>query len=148
MPVTNYIDKKNKIIITSWHGEPSDSDLIDALNIYLRDIKSKPELNDYNELVNFGDSQGFKLTANALIELGRIASKSDKPGNNKLAIVVSSPLAYGLARMYEVHRNFNPQSTKKVLVFKSEIEAKTWLEPQEEPKTDSEDFFVQNNGSE
>ena len=148
MPATHHIDKENKIIFTGWHGEPSGSNLIDALNIYFRDIKSKPELKDYNELVDFSDTKGLKLSIDVLIELGKIASKFDKSGNHKLAIVVNSSLAYGIARMYGVYRNYNPQSNKKVNVFRSKTEAMAWIESKVEPKSDSDDFFLQKNRSE
>ena len=136
MPASHYIDKENKIIFTEWHGEPSDSDLIDALNIYLSDIKNRPELDDFNELVDFSDIRGLKLSIDALIELGRIASKFDRPGNNKLAIVVTSTLAYGFARMYGIYRNYNPQSNKKVLAFRSKEDAMEWLEPSDVVEND------------
>ncbi len=148
MPASHYIDEEKKIIFTDWHGEPSDSNLVDALNIYLSDIRSRPELDGFNELVDFSDTKGLKLSVNALIELGKTASKFDKPDSNKLAIVVNSSLAYGLARMYGVYRNYNPQSTKQVLVFRSKVEAMAWLDSKEETKIDSDDFFVQKNRSE
>lgn len=148
MPANHFIDKENKIIFTSWDGEPSDSDLIDALNIYLRDIKNNSELYDYNELVDFTGTQGIKLSINALIELGKIASKFDKPLDksvkNKLAIVVTSSLAYGLARMYGIYREYNPQSNKKVLVFRSKEEAMAWLESSDAIENDKEPFFFKN----
>ena len=131
MPAKHYIDEENKTIFTEWYGEPSDSDLVDSLNIYLRNIKSKPELDDFNELVDFRDTRGLKLSIDALIELGKIASKFDKPGNNKLAIVVSSSLVYGFARMYGIYRRNNPNSSKEVRVFKIMKEALEWLEVNE-----------------
>jgi hypothetical protein len=147
MPATHYLVEEKKIIFTDWHGEPSDNDLVDALNIYLRDIKSRPELDGYNELVDFSDTKGLKLSIDVLIELGKIASKYDKPGNNKLAIVVNSSLAYGLARMYGVYRNYNPQSSKEVQVFRSKAEAMVWLESIEVTKNDKDHFSCKNNNN-
>jgi hypothetical protein len=143
MPANHYIDEENKIIFTEWHGEPSDNDLVGALNIYLSDIKSKPELEGFNELVDFSNIRGLRLSIDVLIELGKIAAKFDKPGDSKLAIVVSSTLVYGFARMYGIYRNSNPQSTKKVFVFRSKTDAMTWLISKEEPKKNLSDFFVQ-----
>ena len=144
MPATHNIDKEKKIIFTSWYGEPKNSDLSDALNIYIRDIKSSSELDGFNELVDFSEIKGLNISVNALIELGKVASKFDKPGNKKLAIVVSSSLAYGLARMYGVYRNFNSQSNKKVLVFRSKEGAMEWLELSNESENDKEAFFSRN----
>ena len=128
MPVNHDIDEEKKIIFTEWQGEPDDSDLVEALNIYFRDIKSRPELDGFNELVDFSDTRGLKLSITILIELGKISSKFDKPVNNKLAIVTSSSFTYGLARMYGIFRKHNPQSNKKVLAFRSKEEAMEWLE--------------------
>ncbi|MCK5467171.1 MAG: hypothetical protein KAI99_01635 [Cyclobacteriaceae bacterium] len=144
MPASHNIDKENKIIFTSWYGEPENNDLVDALNIYLRDIKSSSDLDGFNELLDFSEIKGVNLSINALIELGKIASKFDKPGNNKLAIVVSSPLTYGLARMYGAYRNFNPQSNKKVLAFRSKEEAMVWLKSSDVIENDKESFFSKN----
>ncbi len=141
MPANHYIDEENKIIFTEWHGEPSDSDLVDALNIYLNEIKSKPELDSFNELVDFSGTRGLKLSIDVLIELGKMASKFDKPGTNKLAIVVSSSVAYGFARMYGIYRSYNPQSSKEVRVFKIKEEALKWLEANEVIRNDKEPFF-------
>ena len=131
MPAVHFIDEENKVIFTTWNGEPSDSDLVEALNNYFSNIKNKPELSDFNELVDFSDTRGVKLSINTLIELGKVASRYDKPpqtaDRGKLAIVVTSSLAYGLARMYGIYREYNPQSNKEVLVFRNRDEAVAWL---------------------
>jgi hypothetical protein len=145
MPANHYIDEEEKIIFTDWQGEPNDSDLVDALNIYLRDIKSRPELDDFNELVDFSDTKGLKLSITVMIELGKISSKFDKSGNNKLAIVTSSTFTYGLARMYGIFRKHNPQSNKKVLAFRSKEEAMDWLKSSDVVENDLAVEIVKDN---
>ena len=131
MPAIHHIDNNNKLIITTWNGEPTASDLVDAFRNYQRDIKSKPEFIDYDEIVDFSGIEGFKLSADGLRMMGSIAANTDNPGKkSKLAIVVKSTLAFGLARMYEIYRSFNPQSNKAIRVFKYKSEALAWIAKQ------------------
>jgi hypothetical protein len=127
MPASHHIDNKNKLIITSWCSEPTESELADALHNYQREIKSKPEFIDYHELVDFREIQGIKLRADYLRRLGKISVRYDKSDvNNKLAFVVSSTISYGIARMYAIYRGLYSES-KEVRVFKNKPEALAWL---------------------
>jgi len=60
--------------------------------------------------------------------LGRIAQRTDQPAvQTKLAIVISSTLAFGLAQMYITYRNLAPNSNKQLNVFKNYNDAFEWL---------------------
>ena len=143
MPANHYIDNEEKIIFTDWQGEPSDGDLVDALNNYFRDIKSRAELDGFNELVDFSDIRGLKLSITVMIELGKISSKFDSSGN-KLAIVTNSSFTYGLARMYGIFRKHNPQSNKEVLAFRSKEDAMEWLKSSDVVENDKAIFQKRN----
>ena len=128
MAATHHIDNKNKLIITSWNGEPSATEFIETLRKYQTEIKSNSEYIDYDELLDLGEIKGFKISSDNLRMLGNIAAFSDKPGvHNKLAIVAESQLAYGLARMYEIYRSLNSNSNKTIRVFKDKPEAIAWV---------------------
>ena len=127
MPASHHIDNKNKLIITSWHSEPTESELADTLHNYQREIKSKPEFLDYHELLDFREIKGIKLKINDLRKLGKIAAEYDKTDvNSKLGFVVSSTISYGIARMYSIYRGLYSQS-KEVRVFKNKPDALVWL---------------------
>jgi hypothetical protein len=129
MPAKHNIDNKNKLITTTWFDTATDSELIDALTKYQREIKSNPDYQAYNEILDLREVGTIKLTTEGIQRIGEIAVKTDQVYiKTKLAIVVSSPLAYGLARMYEAYRNFAPNPNKEIQVFNEISEAHEWIE--------------------
>jgi hypothetical protein len=63
----------------------------------------------------------IKITTKGIKKIGTIASRTDqnKP-NRKLALIVNSNLAFGLARMYIAYRSFSKNANKDIHVFKDE----------------------------
>jgi hypothetical protein len=58
-----------------------------------------------------------------------IATAADVRGvKTKLAIVVTTPVAYTLARMYQVYRSFIPGSSKILRIFRTYDDARHWVE--------------------
>ena len=128
MPAKHYIDEHNRLIVTTWHGEASDSELIEAIIEYQNKIKSHPDYVSYNEILDLSKVEGVALTTDGLKQLGRTASKTDhKEVTTRLAIIVQSSLLYGLARMYEAYRNLIPSSNKEIRIFKDEQAATKWV---------------------
>ncbi len=129
MPAKHYIDNKRQLIITSWEGTAHDAEFIKAIKKYQNDIQNKSEYINYNEIVNLSEVTSFKLSTEGIKNIGQIASSTDKSdGNRKLAIIVSSNLAYGLARMYEAYRSFSKKSKKEIRIFKKEKDAVAWIQ--------------------
>ena len=129
MPAKHNIDDKNKLITTTWSDTATDGELIDALIKYHREIRSNPDYHSYNEILDLREVGTIKLTTEGIQRIGEIAVKTDQVYiKTKLAIVVSSPLAYGLARMYESYRNFAPNPNKEIQVFNEICEAHEWIE--------------------
>jgi len=129
MPAKHNINLNNNLIITTWVGEATDNELIDAITRYQREIKTKPDYLAYNEIVDLRKIEGIKLTTEGIKRIGQIAVKTDQAEiRTKLAIIVNSSLAYGLARMYETYRNFAPNTNKEIRVFNKESDAHEWLE--------------------
>jgi len=128
MPVRHDIDKPNRLIITYWSGEATDSSFIDALTSYQQEIKGNRDYQLFNELLDFRHITEFHLSTRGIVELSKIAQRSDQPEvETKLAIVVASTLAFGLAQMYITYRNLVPKSNKQLKVFKTYDEAFAWL---------------------
>jgi hypothetical protein len=128
MPAFHKIESDLKLITTTWSGEATDSELIDALTKYQQDIKSNPDYCFYNEIVDFSKAVNFKLSTAGLRKLVQIATGSDVKGvKTKLAIIVSEPVAYGLARIYEAYRSLLPNVSKEVSVFKNHYNALEWV---------------------
>ena len=129
MPATHYIDDSSKLIITTWEGEAADIKLIEALITYQKNIQSRPDYSHYNEVVNFNKASCYSLTLEGIKNIAKLASKNDQNKiKRKLALIVNSNVAYGLARMYESYRNLTRSANKEIRAFKEENEAFKWLQ--------------------
>lgn len=129
MPANHNIDSKNHLLITTWEGEAHDIELIEAIKKYQKDIQNHPDYINYNEVVDFSNVTDIKLTTEGIKHIGTIASTTDHIEiNRKLAVIVSSNLAFGLARMYGAYREFSKKSHKEIRIFKTEKEAFEWVQ--------------------
>jgi len=128
MPATHHIDNESRLILTVWEGEATDSEFIEALKKYLDEIQSDPEYIYYNEIVNLTEATPVNLSIRGLLAIGRIAAQAEKriPGK-KMALIIDSDFAIGLANMYIFYRNMGDESRKKIAVFKKEGEAYKWV---------------------
>ena len=128
MPASHHIDNEARLIITTLEGDAIDNDFIEALIKYQKDVQNKPDRLDYNEIVNLKKVSRIKLSLKGLKNIGKIASSTDKyRTKTKLAIIVSSDLAFNFARLYATYRNFGKSTNKKIAVFKSESDALDWI---------------------
>jgi len=128
MPAHHNIDTKNQLLITTWEGEARDIEFIEAIKKYQKNIQSHPDYINYNELVDFSNVTGIKLTTEGIRNIGTIASTTDQNEvNRKLAFIVNSSLAFGLARMYEAYRGFSKKAHKELRIFKNEKDAFEWV---------------------
>ena len=129
MPAHHHIDNKAQLIITTWEGEARDIEFIEAIKKYQNDIQNYPNYINYNELVDFSNVTGIKLTTKGIKKIGQIASMTDHISTNrKLAFIVSSNLAFGLARMYEIYRSFSAKALKEIRIFKTKKDAFEWIQ--------------------
>ena len=128
MPVLHKIDDDAKLITTIWSGDAVDSELLDALAKYHQNIKSLPQYASYNEILDFSGANNFLLSSDGIKKLAQMASLNDPQGvKAKLAIVVNKPIAFGLARMYEIYRSLLPSGSKEVRVFKNYQDCLQWI---------------------
>lgn len=128
MTVRHDIDDEGKVISTIFSEDAIDSELVDILNKYFSEIKSQPQYEQYDEIIDLREVKGFKLDARNIRDLAKISSTHDKEGvHTKLALLASSMLAFGFAKIYEVARKFSSKSSKEVRVFKTTEEALAWF---------------------
>jgi hypothetical protein len=129
MPAEHTIDANKKLILTTWSGEVADGELIKALSAYQLTIKNRPEYASFDEIVDFSKGTHYHLSMSGLQRLVEIATVADARGaKTKLAIVVTTPVAYTLARMYQVYRSFIPGASKILRIFRTYDEARHWVE--------------------
>lgn len=128
MPANHYINDQDKVITTTWDGDATDSDFIEALGKYLNDIQEKPEYRDYDEIIDLRTMSRIRLSAKGLINIGKLASTTDeRRTNTKLAIIVGSDLAFNFAKLYATYRNFGKANKKRLRVVRNEQDAINWL---------------------
>jgi hypothetical protein len=129
MPAEYNIDKSIKLIVTTWSGVASDSELIDALSKYHQEIRSQADYHTYNEILDLSRVSSFMLSTDGIKNLAQLAVNADVENvKTKLAIIVSTPLAYGLGRMYVTYRSLVPGGGKEVRVYKMYRDALAWME--------------------
>ncbi|ATX82406.1 hypothetical protein Ga0123462_1543 [Mariprofundus ferrinatatus] len=127
MTAKHYVDREHRVIITTWDGHVSDQDLIAALSSYLQEYRCDSEYHNYDELLDFSHAAEINLTTKGIIELSKLSHQSDVEGvQTRLAIIATSPLTFGLARMYVAYRNLL-SSSKIMKVVKTKDDAFTWL---------------------
>ncbi len=129
MPARYTIDDDRKLITTTWHGPASEEELIEALSRYQVEIKLRPPYLFYDEILDFSGAGKFMLSAEGIRRLVEIAVRSDPQCvRTRLAIVVVSPVTYGLARMYQTYRGLMPGASKEVRIFRNGRDALEWIQ--------------------
>lgn len=129
MPANHKIDTEARLLITTWEGEARDIEVIKALTKYQKDIQNHSNYIDYNEVLDCSNVTNIKLTSEGIQNIARIASDADQSGSGrKLAFIVASNLAFGLARMYEIYRGLGKKSQKKIRIFKNKKDAFEWVQ--------------------
>ena len=127
MPITYDIDHNRKLVHASVNGTLSK----DEVFAFQREVWSDPAVRGYNQLVDASAMTNVDIpfpSADVMRELSGLAASMDDPGvKTRFAIVATSALAYGLARMYATYRGLDPRSTRTINVFRSVEEAMAWL---------------------
>jgi hypothetical protein len=125
MPIDYQIDHERRLVLAKGTGTFSDQDVFN----YQREVWSRPELAGYDELMDMTEVEHIEIpTTNRLTQLAEIAARMDAPAReSRFAIVAPEDLAFGLARMYQIHRSLEGHSTKRVGVFRSTDEAMAFL---------------------
>ena len=119
MPITYQIDPAEEIVFTTSEGDVT----LDDIAEHCRKLKADKAFNP-----SFSELLDYRATSPALSldEMRHVASSLDPySGDARRAIVASSDLNYGVARMFEaVHAGIT------VAVFRSMDEALEWLRPE------------------
>ena len=125
MPIDFVIDYEQRLIMTKAHGTMTHEDIMG----YQQAIRSRPELNGYNELVDM--SQVEHIALQSIERVRELAARSaemdgDSPPS-RFAIVAPTGEAFGLGRMYQTYRSLDQRSKKEVGVFRTLEEALAFL---------------------
>ena len=118
MPIQYRIDPDREIVFMTAEGSLTDADLEKLRASMQSDPDFHPNL---NQLGDFRATDFSGLTATGVRALAERISDSDQ---SQRAIIVSTDLAFGMSRMYQILTDENPA---KVMVFKDMTEARAWL---------------------
>lgn len=112
-----------KIIITQAQAGVS----IDEMRSHMSTVSSHPDIHpDFSHLFDLREAKNINFNTNEVKQLAEFSYFDD---SSKRAIVASSDLYYGMARMYEI---FKESSSANIRVFRTYEEAKEWIGLQEQ----------------
>ncbi len=118
MPVSYRIDRERRIVFTEASGVVTDSELIE----FQKQLRDDPEFEpDFHQLSDCRAIDEVGVTSEGVQEA---ASRSPFGQGSLRAIVVSSDVAFGMARMFE---NLRHEAQDEVRVFRNAQEARRWL---------------------
>ncbi len=118
MPVSYRIDRERRIVFTEASGVLTDSDVIELQ----RRLRDDPEFEpDFRQLADCRAIEEVGMTSQSV---GEASSRSPFSQGSLRAIVVSSDVAFGMARMLE---NLRHEARDEVRVFREAEEARRWL---------------------
>jgi len=131
LPISYRIVHEKKIVVARGYGVFTPADVSD----YQHEVWSAPDVAGYDELVDMTHVSEVSLpSAQKIRELASIAARMDEPSApSRFAIVAPGDLAFGLGRMFQVYREADARSSKKVGVFRSLDQALVFLSLSEPP---------------
>lgn len=121
------IDDELKVVTLAWTGDVTEALIADVIDTYQRDIKSKRQYADYNDMIDFTAVGQIKVTSIELLKAAQRVASFDCEKSAKSAFIVKSALAFGFAKIFATYRNFSPRGKKRVNIFKSQSLALEWL---------------------
>jgi len=124
MPVSAVINRSERVVITTAVGRLVKSEFIE----HIRSVWTDPGLAGFDELIDATRADASQLSAKDLSDLVNSGVSHDATRNSRLALCVSSELAYGLGRMYGALRETHAGNAREVQVFRDLEAAQAWLE--------------------
>lgn len=125
MPIVYTIVHERRLVVARGRGEFTDADVFG----YQQEVWSRADVAGYHELVDMTEVVAIALpSTERMRELAALSAGMDPPHDSaKMAIVAPQDFAFGLGRMYEAYRGFEPASKKEVGVFRTLREALEFL---------------------
>jgi len=121
MTLKHRIYEDQKIILTTWSGAISDTDLI---RFYMGIYNNSHWQPGFNEVTDLRDAELNHISDNALRHLSELATGCLKGEGIKLALIAPSELSSDIARLYQAFTHIPNELTK---VFHHLDEALEWL---------------------
>jgi hypothetical protein len=126
MPITYRVDHEVKVVFAEGTGTVTDDDVFG----YQREVWSRPDVLGYNELVDVSAVKHVKLpSAQRVRDLAELSAEMEAQAGEakRFAIVATSPIVYGLSRMFQTYREMDQRNKTQVKVFRNRQEALAFL---------------------
>ena len=123
MPVTETVHDDIRLVHTVATGVLTRDDFIDHIKRTWRGNA----ISDYDEIVDATAADASHLTADDLLAIVNSGVEFDPDDMPKLALCVSSDLAYGIGRMFSSMREVHDKNAREIQVFRNLAEAEAWL---------------------
>ena len=120
MPAVYQIDKQRKLVTSTGSGVLTREDIAGHMNRLTSDPDFDPE---FSQLADFTQGVSVQLGPE---DMRLFAERTVFSATSRRAFLVKNDLQYGLARMFEIHRELNGESG--IRVFRSLEEAMLWIE--------------------
>ena len=118
MPVSYQIDRERRIVYTKAFGVLTNSDILD----FQKRLREDPEFEpDFRQFADCRAIDEMGVTREGVEEA---SSRSPFSHGSRRALVVSSDVAFGMARMLE---NLRHDAGDEIRVFREAEEARRWL---------------------
>ncbi len=123
MPILHTINEQLGIVLSSWVGQISDSELLPSYQQLYENELWKP---GFHEIVDLRDADMSSVSSEGLDRLASMVKRYTigKCDEFKTAVVAPDDLHFGIARIYEVHSSESPEI---VMVFRDLNRAFEWL---------------------
>ena len=115
VPASYKLDKERRLVLSSGTGVLTKEDILGHMDRLSKDPDFAP---DFSLLVDFREITGVEFGPE---EVRQFAQRNIYLPNSRRAIVVKDDLQFGLARMFEIHRELNGE--KGIRVFRNYDEA-------------------------
>jgi hypothetical protein len=118
------IDKERRLVMSTAAGVLSKADVLGHQNQLLKDPDFDPS---FSQLADLRHVTGLDVTAAGMREL---TARTIFSAESRRAVIVSSELAYGLSRMFEIFRE--SKGERGIRVFRKLEDALDWVVGKEE----------------
>jgi hypothetical protein len=112
------IDKERRLVLSSGSGLLTKEDILGHMDRLSKDPDFEP---DFSQLADFSQVTGVEFGPE---DVRQFAQRDIYSSRARRAIVVKDDLQYGLARMFEIHRDLKGETG--IRVFRSLDEALEW----------------------
>ena len=119
MPASYTIDKERRLVTSTMTGVLTQAEVLEQVHQLVTDPTVDPA---FSQLVDCRQVTELKCSAE---EVRQIATTDIFSAQSRRAFLVTDDLLYGLARMYEIHRELRGEGG--IRVFRNVDEAMEWV---------------------